>query len=78
MGGDLAVIANARHCLGHRVGVLVDGEDFGALACEQDRGGAPVAPAWPDAAGPDYKSDLVRNPSCHAFPPLSERADVRA
>ena len=42
MGGDLAVIANARHCLGHRVGVLVDGEDFGALACEQDRGGAIV------------------------------------
>src|ERR1700722_1891646 len=51
MGGDLAVIADARHRLGHRIGVLVDGKNLGALARKQHRRGAAVAPARPDTAG---------------------------
>src|SRR5439155_195161 len=43
MGGDLAVIADARDGLGHRLGCFVDSEDFGALAGEQHRGGAASA-----------------------------------
>ena len=39
MGGDFAVIADARDSLDHCFGILVDGKDFGALAGEQDRGG---------------------------------------
>ena len=53
MGADLAVIADTRHRLGHRFRVLVDGEDFGALAREQNRGGTAIAPARSDAPCPD-------------------------
>ena len=52
MRGDLAVVTDARDRLGHRVGVLIHGEYFGALAGEQHRRGAAVAPARTDTARP--------------------------
>src|SRR3984957_13596392 len=51
MGRDLAVVADAGDRLGHRIGILVDGENLGALARKQHRRGAAVAPARPDTAG---------------------------
>ncbi len=69
MSGDLAVIADARDRLGHRVGVLVDGKDLGALAREQHRGGAAIAPAGPDTARPDDQRDFsLDTPRHDAFP----------
>ena len=78
VAGDLAVIADARHRLGHRVRVLVDGEDFGTLAREQNRGGAAIAPARPDAPCPDNQRNLTLDPSGHLYVPLCESADGRA
>jgi hypothetical protein len=69
MGGDLAVIADALKRLGHRVRVFVDSEDFGALAREQNRGGAAIAPARPDASRPDNQRNLALNPSRHRHVP---------
>ena len=66
MGGNLAVIADARDGLGHRLGSFVDGEDFGALAGEKHRGGAPIAPAWADTASPGNECDLALDSSHHA------------
>ena len=75
MGGDLAVIADARDGLGHRLGCFVDGEDFGALAGEQHRGGAAIAPARTDTTSPGNERDFAfysaLNSSCHAPSPLS-------
>src|SRR5580700_1353897 len=51
MGRDLAVVADARDRLRHRIGILVDGKNLGALAREQHRRGAAVAPARPNTAG---------------------------
>ena len=65
MGRDLAVIADARHRLGHGVGVLIDGEDLGALAREQNRGGAAIAPAGSDAAGPGDQRDFAFDATGH-------------
>ena len=65
MGRDLAVIADARHRFRHGVGILVDGKDFGALAREQYRGGAAIAPAGPDAAGPGDQRDFAFDASRH-------------
>ncbi len=59
MGGDLAVIADARDGLGHRLGCFVDGEDFGALAGEQHRGGAAIAPARTDTTSPGNERDFA-------------------
>src|SRR5215471_145313 len=78
VGGDLAVIADARHRLGHRVRVLVDGEDFGTLAREQNRGGTAIAPARSDAPCPDNQRNLAVDPSRHLYVPLCESADGRA
>ena len=73
MGGDFAVIADPRDRLGHRVGILVDGKDFGAFAGEQDRGGPAVAPARPNAAGPGNERDFSFDPSRHRpFRPVDE------
>jgi hypothetical protein len=59
MGGDLAVIADARDSLGHRLGSFVDGEDFGALAGEQHRGGAAIAPTRTDTTSPGNERDFA-------------------
>jgi hypothetical protein len=48
-GRDLSVIADARHRLDHRIGIVVDGENLRPLAGEQNRGGAAVALAGTDA-----------------------------
>ena len=69
-GRDLAVIADARHRLRHRIRGLVDGEDFRALAREQHGRGAAIAPAWPDATGPGNDRDFSLHPSRHRRPPL--------
>ena len=49
----------------HRLAVLVDGKDLGALAREQHGGGAAVAPAGADAAGAGDQRHLVLKPSGH-------------
>ncbi len=66
MGGDLAVIADARDGLGHRLGCFVDSEDFGTLAGEQHRDGAAIAPARTDTASPSNKYDFALDSSHHA------------
>jgi hypothetical protein len=82
MSGDLAVIADACDGLGHRLGCFVDGEDFGALASKQHRGGTAIAPARTDTTSPGNERDFAfysaLDSSCHAPSPLCERADVRA
>src|SRR5580693_9219258 len=65
MGRDLAVVADARHRLGHRIGILVDGKNLGALAREQHRRGAPIAPARPDTAGAADQRYFARQTSRH-------------
>jgi hypothetical protein len=65
VSGDLAVIADALKRLDHRVRVFIDSEDFGALAREQNRGGAAVAPARANAPRPDNQRNLALNPSRH-------------
>lgn len=65
MGRDLAVIADARHGFGHRFFIVVHGKDFGALAREQHRRGAPIAPTGPDTAGPGNERDFAFHPSRH-------------
>jgi len=72
MGGDLAVIADARDGLGHRLGCFVDSEDFGALAGEQHRGGAAIAPARTDTTSPGNERDFALDSSCHTPSPLSK------
>ena len=76
MRRDLAVVANARHRLRHGVGILVNGKDFRALAREQHRGGAAIAPAGPNAACPGDERDLSGNASRHEAFPSFLRADV--
>ena len=69
MGRYLALIADARDCLGHGVGILVDGKNPRALAREQYRGGTAIAPARPDAAGPGDQRNFSLYASRHeAFP----------
>ena len=82
MGGDLAVIADARDSLGHRLGCFVDGKDFGALAGEQHSGGAAIAPARTDTTSPGNERDFTfysapRLVLPHALPSI-ESTDRRA
>ena len=69
MRGDLAVIADARDSLGHRLRVLVDGKNLGAFAREQHRGGAAIAPAGADAPGAADQRHFSCNPSGHVVLP---------
>ena len=65
MGHDLAVVADARHRLRHRIRILVDGKNLGALAREQHRRGAAVAPARADTAGAADQRYFARQTSGH-------------
>ena len=77
MRGDLAVIANERDRFGHCLRVLIDGKNLGAFAREQDRGGAPIAPARPHAARTADQRDLSRHTPSHKNLPVSPNRAVR-
>src|SRR5262249_58377972 len=67
MRDDLAVIADPRHGLAHRLRILVDCADLAPLAGEQHRGRASIAPAWADTARSGNQRNLALDSSRHPF-----------